>query len=391
MSKKWGPIGRWQSRAYQQVIRNHTNFEHDRQKIISKMMAIVNQFNPWGGNGKPSELNQSKPTTTDDGLMTTRNGLPTEDGRGDGSEGTKDTRVQEGNRIVGRRDENGKFRAGDGSEAQHRDDRQRRRKSEEELRQKMHYYESQMGKMEQEIQWYLRENQRIREGRAQAREGWKAMETKCNLAEKESAGLGGQLRTNRSENHRLQHDIQALHEELRRKEQEIKTLQTASRHKEATHSQVAALLETRTSELKGAQTFLTKADTFSGADLILMVEGLNADILETAAYMTDTFDFGQSSQAISTGRQQSVHESVESRLGKIMTKLLVQHERDQTLIQIAVQACLSHWCHHIASVWIIDTENTGLNDILIQLYEIISANGEFICDATAQEINTNSL
>ena len=167
-------------------------------------MEMVGQLLPWIGNGKPSEPNQSKPTTIDDRLMTTTNGLPTEDGRG---EGTKDTRVQEDSRIVGRKDENGRFRAGNGSEVQHRDDRQRRRKSEEELLQKMHYYESQMGKMEQEIQWYLRENQRIREGRAQAREGWKAMETKCNLAEKVSADLGEQLRTNRRENNRLQHDI----------------------------------------------------------------------------------------------------------------------------------------------------------------------------------------
>ena len=289
-------------------------------------MAIVSQFNPWGGNGKPSEPNQSKPTTTDDGLMTTRNGLPTEDGRGDGSEGTKDTRVQEGNCIVGRRDENGKFRAGNGSEVQHRDDRQRPRKSEE-PRQKMQPYEPQMRKMEQSILEYKGENQRLREERTQAREGWKAMKTECNLAEKESAGLREQLRTNRNENHRLQHDIQALREELRRKEQEIKALQTASRHKEATHSQVAALLETRTSELECARTFLTKADTFSGADLILMVEGLNTDILETAAYITDTFDFGQSSQAISTRRQQSVYESVESGLGKNMTS----HQENPTL------------------------------------------------------------
>ena len=384
MSKKWGPIGRWQSCAYQQVIRNHTNFEHDRQKIISKMMAIVSQFNPWGGNGKPSEPNQSKPTTTDDGLMTTTNGLPTEDGRGDGSEGTKDTRVQVDNRIVGRKDENGNFRAANESEVQHRDDCQSRRKSEEELRQKMQPNESQMWEMEQSILKYKRECQRLREERAQVRKGQKAMETKCNLAEKESAGLRELLRMN-------QHNIQALQVELRLKEQEIKALQTASHHKEATNSQVAALLETHTSELEGAQTFLTKADTFSLADLILMVEGLNTDILETAAYITDTFDFGRSSQAISTRRQQSVHESVESGLGKIMTNLLVQQGRDQTLIQITVQAYLSRWCHHTASVWIIDAQNTGLSDTLADLYEIISANDEFICDAKTREINTDSL
>ena len=149
--------------------------------IHYKMAVIASQINPLAGNG--------------------------EDGRGDGSEGTKDTRVQEDSRNVGRKDENGKFCAGNGGEVQYGDDHQRRRKSEEELLQKMHYYESQMGKMEQEIQWYLRENQRIREGRAQAREGWKAMETKCNLAEKVSADLGEQLRTNRRENNRLQHDI----------------------------------------------------------------------------------------------------------------------------------------------------------------------------------------
>ena len=60
------------------------------------------------------------------------------------------------------------------------------------------------------------------------------------------------------------------------------------------------------------------------------------------------------------------------------------------LIQIAVQAYLSRWCHHIASVWIIDAQNTGLSDTLADLYEIISANGEFICDAMTQEINTDS-
>ena len=296
--------------------------------MITKM---IDQFVSRTGNGEPNEPNQSKPTTIDDGLMTTRNGLPTEDGRGDRSEGTKDTQVQEGNRIVRRKDENGSLRAANGSEVQHRDDRQSRRKSEEELRQKMQPNESQMWEMEQSILKYKRKCQRLREERAQARKGQKAMETKCNLAEKESAGLREQLRMN-------QHNIQALQEELRLKEQEIKALQTASHHKEVTHSQAVALLETRTSELECARTFLTKADTFSGADLILMVEGLNTDILETAAYITDTFDFGQSSQAISTRRQQSVYESVESGLGKNMTNLLVQHGRDQTLIQIAVQA-----------------------------------------------------
>ena len=347
------------------------------------MMAITGQLIPWTGNDEPSEPNQSKPTTTDDRLMTTTNGLPTEDGRGDGSEGTKDTRLQEDNRIVWRKDENENFCGGNGSEVQHRDDRQSSQKSEE-LRQKMQPNESQMWEMEQSILKYKREYQRLREERTQVRKGRKAMETKCNLAEKESAGLREQLRMN-------QHNIQALQEELRLKEQEIKALQTASHHKEVTHSQVVALLETRTSELEGAQIFLTKADTFSGADLILMVEGLNTDILETAAYITDTFDFGQSSQAISTRRQQSVHESVESGLGKIMTNLLMQHGRDQMLIQIAVQAYLSRWCHHIASVWIIDAQNTGLSDTLADLYEIISANGEFICDAMTQEIITDSL
>ena len=86
-----------------------------------------------------------------------------------------------------------------------------------------------------------------------------------------------------------------------------------------------------------------------------------------------------------------MHESVESGLGKIITNLLVQQGRDQTLIQITVQAYLSHWCHHTASVWIIDAQNTGLSDTLADLYEIISANDEFICNAMTQEINTDSL
>ena len=332
----------------------------------------------WTGDSEPNKRYQSVPTT-----MATVDESPTEDGRRDGSEGTKDRRVQD-NRIVGKRDGDGKFHAG---EVQHRDDCQRGRKSEE-LRQKMQHYESQMGEMKQNIMWYKEENQRLRKERDRAIADWKATAAK---AEKESTDLRGQLRVNSDQNRGLQRDNQALREQLRLAAQEMKALQTASHHKETTYSRVVALLETRTSELKGAQVFLTKADTFSGADLISMVQGLNADILDTAAYMTDTFDFGQTSQTISTGRQQSVPERVESGLGKLMAHLLaqVEHKRDQTLIQIAVQACLSYWCHHIASVWIIDANNTGLNDTLADLYGIIGANGECICQIMVY-VNTDS-
>ena len=144
------------------------------------MIKLAGQFSIPTGNDEPSEPNQSK-LTIDDRLMTTTNGLPTEDGRGDGSEGTKDTRVQVDNRIVGRKDENGNFRAANESGVQHRDDCQSRRKSEEELRQKMQPNESQMWEMEQSILKYKRECQRLREERAQVRKGQKAMETKCNL------------------------------------------------------------------------------------------------------------------------------------------------------------------------------------------------------------------
>ena len=346
------------------------------------MFGTVMKLISWTGDSEPNKRYQSVPIT-----MATVNESPTEDGRRDGPEGTKGRRVQD-NRIVGKRDGDGKFHAG---EVEYRDDRQRGRKSEEELRQKMQHYESQTGRMKQRIILYKGENQRLWKERNQASADWKAMTAKSNQAEKELADLRGQLRASSDQNRGLQRDNQALREQLRRQAQEMKALQTASHHMETTHSRVVALLETRTSELKGAQVFLTKADTFSGADLISMVQGLNADILDTAAYMTDTFDFGQTSQTISTGRQQSVHERVGRGLGKLMAHLLVQveHERDQTFIQIAVQACLSYWCHRIASVWIIDANSTGLNDTLADLYGIIGANGECICHIMVH-VNTDS-
>ena len=49
------------------------------------------------------------------------------------------------------------------------------------------------------------------------------------------------------------------------------------------HQQTIALLDVRTAELKGAQVFLTKADQFSGADVIKSVEELNGEIMQTAA------------------------------------------------------------------------------------------------------------
>ena len=51
------------------------------------------------------------------------------------------------------------------------------------------------------------------------------------------------------------------------------------------HTQTVELLQTRTAELKGAQAFLAKADHLSGADVIGMVEGLNSEIMQIAAFM----------------------------------------------------------------------------------------------------------
>jgi DNA repair exonuclease SbcCD ATPase subunit len=149
------------------------------------------------------------------------------------------------------------------------------------------------------------------------------------------------------------------------------------------HAQTLQLLETRTLELKGAETFLTKADALSGADVIGMLNTLNSEIYQTAALVAESFEFKEKKSSRPGWREvedvnetgddvegagdtvekgnsaeemAEVHASAIEILGSRMVELLKtsEHHEDPTLIQIAFQAGMSAYTNWIVTSWYFD-------------------------------------
>jgi hypothetical protein len=181
--------------------------------------------------------------------------------------------------------------------------------------------------------------------RVSLREEVKRKEEKLARSEREQSRLQHEIRDLRDSLAQSQHQGRVQQQQLQRQEQENKILQTESHQLKDQYAHTAALLETRTSELKGAQAFLTKADSLSGAEVTSMVEGLNSEILQTAAFMADSFEFAGPLPPTAMERNEA-RERIEYMLGKRMSTMLssVQHSEDPMLVQIALQSCLVWHC-----------------------------------------------
>ena len=70
---------------------------------------------------------------------------------------------------------------------------------------------------------------------------------------------------------------------------------------EAKNSQTTQLLDVQTAELKGAQVFLMKADSFAGTDLIKMVESLNTKMFQGVALMPEGLEFNKVEERDASG------------------------------------------------------------------------------------------
>ena len=89
-----------------------------------------------------------------------------------------------------------------------------------------------------------------------------------------------QAKTHAEQEHQLQR-LCAEHSDTLR---ELDALRLAHQH-------MQSLLDTRTTELRDAQAYLSKADKIAHAEVQRMVENLNAQVFQLAALVTDSFTF----------------------------------------------------------------------------------------------------
>ncbi|PPQ91154.1 hypothetical protein CVT25_003059 [Psilocybe cyanescens] len=140
--------------------------------------------------------------------------------------------------------------------------------------------------------------------------------------------------------------------------------------------QVVELLRIRTAELKGTHAFLTKADQLSGADVIKLVEGLNAEIMQTAAVLAEELEIEakedlrgevdiaanelkkkveveEDAAKLESDDMKEAFMRTEEIVGPRMAELLKtsEHHEDPILIQIALQASMAAYTHWIVSSW----------------------------------------
>ncbi|KIM36859.1 hypothetical protein M413DRAFT_13641 [Hebeloma cylindrosporum] len=165
-----------------------------------------------------------------------------------------------------------------------------------------------------------------------------------------------QLNAARNEASMRQQEAERLIFELearaRAQEGEVRSLREQLKEAEEKQVQVGKLLEVRTADLKGVQTFLTTADLHSGSEIMAMVESLNDEIFQAAAFMAELLESEQATgwrdrrtnirkyhQHLLEARQQTGEE--------LFTHIDVKYRdlRSHPLpLQCAIQGILTAWC-----------------------------------------------
>ena len=200
----------------------------------------------------------------------------------------------------------------------------------------------------------------------------KAEEELQQLARRDTETIN-HLRTQLESQHRQGQSSEA---KIRQQTSDINALREQLRRAEANNSQTTQLLDVRTAELKGAQVFLTKADSFAGADLIKMVESLNSEMFQGAAFMSE----GLESDEVA-GRNARVDaqttERAKTLLGSVMfSQLLAKPPTvDPLPLQLALQSIMILRCTQIIQS-LCPMEYGDHNDFLRKIYAGIQASGK---------------
>lgn len=173
-----------------------------------------------------------------------------------------------------------------------------------------------------------------------------------------------------------------LKAQLSRRETDMQMVENELAHVRTQHTQTMTLLDARTTELKGAQAFLTKADTTSGADVVRMIEGLNGEILQMSAYVADHFEFEHPKPYNATEEVQAASTRLAEWIGPKMVELLAttEHAQDPLVIQLACQAVIAAYCRYIVTSW--DIDDAISNDFLQATYLAIHGSGKYLSAST---------
>ena len=195
---------------------------------------------------------------------------------------------------------------------------------------------------------------------------------KAQLLERDSAAANKERET--------QQKIAELQSKNRRLEEEVRSLKEKFRSSEDKNSQTTTLLQSRTADLRAAEAFLTTANQYSGSDIINMVQILNAEIFQAAAYMAELLE-DPSTVATEEDRKRMLQkysrslEEARQEIGENLFGYCAERGakiRSEPLpLQLALQSLFSRWC----AVGINRFSRGAFNGDLLRLYQEIQKSG----------------
>ncbi|EDR07864.1 uncharacterized protein LACBIDRAFT_298121 [Laccaria bicolor S238N-H82] len=200
----------------------------------------------------------------------------------------------------------------------------------------------------------------------------KAEEELQQLAKRDAETIN-HLRTQLESQHRQGQSSEA---KIRQQTADINALREQLRRAEANNSQTTQFLDVQTAELKGAQVLSSKADSFAEPDLIKMVESLNYEMFQGAAFMSEGLEFDEAAGRNARLNAQTT-ERAEILLGSVMfSQLLAKPPTvDPLPLQLALQSVMILRCRQIIQS-LCPMEYGDHNDFLRKIYAGIQASEE---------------
>ncbi|KAK0235989.1 hypothetical protein EDD85DRAFT_772443 [Armillaria nabsnona] len=101
--------------------------------------------------------------------------------------------------------------------------------------------------------------------------------------------------------------------------------------------------EEQRARLKSEEVYMTRTDSWSGAQLLQAVQDLNSEILQFAAAATELCTFDKKAYPSSSKATNQAIQDTGTRLGGDLARILStrDHSQDPMLVQLALQGCLS--------------------------------------------------
>ena len=109
------------------------------------------------------------------------------------------------------------------------------------------------------------------------------------------------------------------------------------------HTPAMSLDDEDRARLRSAETYMTRTDSWSGAQVLQAVHDLNSEVLQFAASATETCSFLPAPTSTSNPKLAQVIQDTNARIGPNITRILAnrEHSQDPLLVQLALQGCVS--------------------------------------------------